>query len=480
MTIGVALLAAGCGDGAVSGSGGGGTGGSAGGTGGTGGAGGTTTSAPSSFGDWHAGWVVSWPSDGADFAIGKLGGDGATVAGTFSGTVTFPGKEATPLGDHDAYVARLDASGKVAWVDILAGTEGVDAWALDVDATGRVLVGGRFTGSVTIGGTTLDSAGAADGFVALLAADGSVLWARTIGSAGGSEDVSGLGFAPDGAAVIAGQLDADVDFGGVILPAAGGGDIYAAKLSGADGAHVWSRVFGDPDVQILFNAAVDPSGDLLLSGVYAGLLDFGVGTLPEGPPDGYGFVAKLDGKDGTATFAHAAGAALGYVTGAPDGFYFAGTLNGTADFGGGGLTTTSDVPCVAAFGPTGDLRWTQVHGDASTKSASAALPSASAGGLAAAWGVAGTIDFGGGPLPSAGKSDVYLPAFPASGGAPRVTTYGGVGTEAPLSISVGADGGALVVGTFDGTLDFGATDSGSGVITSEVGGDVFVAFLAPK
>jgi hypothetical protein len=168
------------------------------------------------------------------------------------------------------------------------------------------------------------------------------------------------------------------------------------------------------------------------------------------------------------------------VTGAPEGFYFSGTLNGTSDFGGGGLTTTSDSPVVASFGPTGDLRWTQVHGDAATTSATTALPGASADGLAAAWGIAGTIDFGTGPLPSAGKTDVVLPAFPATGGPPRTTTYGSAGTEVPQSIALGPNGGALVVGTFDGTLDFGPTDAGSGVLTSQSGGDVFVAFLAPN
>lgn len=36
-----------------------------------------------------------------------------------------------------------------------------------------------------------------------------------------------------------------VDFGGGALTSAGSNDIFAAKLTAADGAHVWSQRFGD-------------------------------------------------------------------------------------------------------------------------------------------------------------------------------------------------------------------------------------------
>lgn len=487
----VALLAAGCGPGETSGSGGGtggatvtssggtaGTGGAS--TGGTAGSGGTTTGTPA-FGDWHAGWIVSWPTTGGDDAIGKLGPGGATVAGTFQGTITFPGKEATaPVGGHDSYVVRIDPTGQIAWSTIFEDTESVWITGVDVDANGRVIAAGRFTGDLTIGAQTMSSVAGIQGFVALLGSDGAPLWARAIGPTSGSTDVWSAGFFPDGAVWIAGEHNQAFDIDGVTIPAAGSGDLYVAKLAAADGKLVWSRGLGGTDVEFLFNAASDPAGDLLLSGVYAGDLDFGTGTLPPGPADGYGFLAKLSGADGTATFAREVGAALGYVTGAPDGFYFAGTLNGTADFGGGELSTSNDLPVVAAYGPTGDFRWTGMYGDAETVAPAAALPDASTGGLAAAWAVSGAFDFGEGPVSILGGEDVFLGAFPADESSPRIHHLGGAGVQSPHSVSLGKDGGALVVGHFNGTFSPGPVDSGDASVTSQGVTDAFVLFLAPN
>ncbi len=494
LVFSAALLATGCDPGGTSGSAGGGTGGvtatSSGGSssggkagsGGTAGSGGSTTGS-SAFGDWHSGWILSWPTTGGDDAIGKLGPSGATVAGTFQGTLTLPGKQATTAiaNGHEGYVVQIDKTGQIVWSSIFEGTESVWVTAVDVDANGRVIAAGRFQGDLTIGGQTMSAPGATlRAFVALLDSDGSSLWTRAFGPTPGGTGVWSAGFAPDGAVWIAGEHNQPFDIDGVTVPAAGSGDVFAAKLAAADGKRVWSQGFGGTDVEFLFNAAVDPVGDLLLSGVYAGDTAFGTVTLPPGPVDGYGYLVKLSGADGTATFAREIGSALGYVTGAPDGFYFSGTLNGAADFGGGEVTTPGDLPVAAAYGPTGDLRWTAAYGDAETITPSAALPDASAGGLAAAWAVYGAFDFGDGPVSILGGEDVLLGALPTDGSPPRLHHFGDTGIQAPHSVSLGKDGGALVVGRYTGTFSPGPVDSGSASVTSQGVTDAFVLYLAPN
>lgn len=476
----------GCGDGETVSTSSGGAGGVAT-TGGVGGSGGSSTttggtgavagSGGVASGDWQTTWAQAWSSDGIDDAMGKVDAQGNVVlAGAFSGTITFPGQPAlTAAVDHDGYVVKLAPDGKVLWVHALAGTEGVDPWSLDTDAQGHVVVAGRFSGSMDAGGATLDSAGLADAFVLQLDEGGALMWAQRFGSATGNEDVSGVGYAPDGQILLAGQFETDIDVGGPTLVSSGSSDLYAARLA-ATGEHLWSRAFGDSDVQLVFNAAVDPTGDLLISGVYAGTMDFGLGALPPAGPDGLGFVARLDGKTGDAEVSRSVGDALGYVTGAPDGFYFAGTLRGSADFGGGVLETgTVDLPVVARYDAAGAHVWSQVHGDTATLKASIALPAADAGGLVAGWALQGNIDFGDGALVSAGDDDIALAAFAPAAGSAHGQRLGAAGKESPRSIALGPSGQLLVVGVFAAT-----TDLGSGPLTAQPGGDVFVALLAPK
>lgn len=492
------LLVTACGPGASSSSGGGGaggtttsttagTGGATGGTGGsnTGGTAGTggTTTETSSFGDWHVGWIASVPTTEGDTAVGALGPGGPAIASIFQGTVTFPDKQATaPAAGREGYVARYDKSGQYLWSTIFEATDSVYLLSVDVDASDRVVTAGYFRGDLTVGGQKLTSSpNFFLGFVALLDSDGSLLWVRQIGDVTASFTVESAAFAPDGSVIASGEFDATFDLDGTQLQTIAAPDLFVAKLAAADGKRIWSRALGGTDIEFVFNASVDPAGDVLLSGVYAGDIDFGTGSLPTGPADGYGFIVKLSGADGKATFAREVGAALGYVAGAPDGFYYAGILNGAADFGGGEISTTTYLPVVAAYGPTGDFRWNNQYGEADTLVASTALPDASAGGLAAAFPVAISFDFadGNGPVSILGGEDVFLDAVPSDNAPPRLHHFGNNNAQSPHSVSLGQDGSALIVGHFGGTFTVSPVDQGSGTVTSTGLTDTFLLYLVP-
>lgn len=503
IAIGAAVtstLLAGCGPEGTSGTGGGGTGGTmstggqtTGGTMSTGGAstGGQTTGGAggsggaSAFGDWRSSWVASWPSTlGDDASIGELGPNGATVAGWFQGTITFPDRQATaPNGGREGYVVQIGPTGQIQWSLILESTYSVWVSALGVADDGKIVVAGRFQESLTVGGQTYPaSQGVVRAFVTLLDADAKVLWTRTFGGDPGGTGVFGAGFAPDGAVWIAGEYSNGFDLDGTTLSMAGSGDVFAAKLAAADGKAAWIRGYGGTDVELLFNASMGSTGDIFLSGVYAGDTVFDNLSLPTGPADGLGYLVKLSGADGTATFARDVGAALGYVTASPDGFYFAGTLDGTADFGGGDVTTPADLPVVAAYTPNGDLRWSRVYGDADALAPSIALPDASSAGVAAGWSITGTFDFGdpNGPETIMGGADILLGAVPPDNASSRIRHYGQSNIQSPNSISLGKDGGALVVGYFSGDFDVGPVDSGSSSLASTGTTDTFVLYLAPN
>jgi hypothetical protein len=86
----------------------------------------------------------------------------------------------------------------------------------------------------------------------------------------------------------------------------------------------------------------------------------------------------------------------------------------------------------------------------------------------------GSIDLGcgTGPLSATGNQDVYVIQYDTSGGCTWDAHLGGTDVATPLGVAVDAAGKVYVVGSFDGTVDFGG-----GAVTSAGGQDAFVVAL---
>jgi hypothetical protein len=82
----------------------------------------------------------------------------------------------------------------------------------------------------------------------------------------------------------------------------------------------------------------------------------------------------------------------------------------------------------------------------------------------------GTLDLGGGPLVSAGGTDIFIARLDASGHHVWSRRFGDAADQSALGVAVDAQGGVLVTGSFTGTVDFGG-----GPLVSVGGTDVLVA-----
>ena len=80
------------------------------------------------------------------------------------------------------------------------------------------------------------------------------------------------------------------------------------------------------------------------------------------------------------------------------------------------------------------------------------------------------MDFGGGPLTSAGGMDLFLAKYTASGTHLWSLRLGGGGDEIVRCIALDSNGDIFVGGSFSGT-----TDLGGGALTSAGGADIFLA-----
>lgn len=92
--------------------------------------------------------------------------------------------------------------------------------------------------------------------------------------------------------MVAGVFEGNADVGGSMLVSAGGRGAYVAKFDGA-GNVLWSKRFGGPGNEYGRGIAVDGAGDVIVSGQFMDVVDFGGGPLGANGRES-GFLLKLD------------------------------------------------------------------------------------------------------------------------------------------------------------------------------------------
>jgi hypothetical protein len=342
-----------------------------------------------------------------------------------------------------------------------------------------VVVGQFGPQAVDFGGGAITGAGSQDVFVAKYSAAGTHLWSRGFGGTGGDVAYSVAIDKNSGDVVVTGSFQNTVTFGGGPLTSAGQGDIFIAKYSGATGAHLWSKRFGSIMADQGTDVAVDSSGNIVLTGLFTGAVDFGTGPLaPVYDTVGNVFVAKFSAS-GTALWAknfaeNGAGNANGLAIDASGNIVVVGSFQGNIDFGGGWLVSANGYfeAFVAKFSPAGVYQWAKSFGYAYNSEEADAVTTDSSGNVVVAGTFPVTINFGGGTLTAVSGNEVFLVSFSAAG-AHRWSKSFGVSPGyygTPYGLAVDASDNVIMTGSFEGTANFGG-----GSLTTGLFSDIFVA-----
>lgn len=386
-------------------SGGGASGGGAGGSWSTAGSAGSSTAGD---GSWARG--IEGTGDRYLVALAPAAGAsaGAVALGFFDGTVDLGGGPLSNQGSFASsepqwaiFVSKVDEKGGHVWSKRFGGPGVAKPQAIAVDAKGNVFLAGGFTDTLSFGEFTLTSAGGTDVFVAALDSTGAPLWASRFGN-GADQIANAIGVDAKGDVSIAGVLAGSIDFGTGGLDSKGDDDVFVAKFKG-DGTPVFAKRFGEAGAQRAFALAVDVAGNLVLSGTFAGGLDFGGGGLGNGGGRDL-FVAKL-AIDGSHLWSRSYGAASDQIGRAiatsPTGrIAVVGELAGELDFGPPiGDATAKETPLPASSGAAGAGGAAGAAGAAGGAGASGAAGAAtggaagaSVGGAAGAGGTAPAVD----------------------------------------------------------------------------------------
>ncbi|MFN0246884.1 MAG: hypothetical protein ACKV2T_08240 [Kofleriaceae bacterium] len=169
------------------------------------------------------------------------------IAGTFQATADLQGAqlpifdERSPL--PDAFVAELDANGTRVWSQVFGGTLQDAVAGVTIDAAGKVVVAATSTGEIHVGGLDFITHGAGDGVVSWWNPDGSPHHATLVGG----PDFDGLRaiVAAGRSVVVGGFYSGAVTLGERTQTAGGGDDAFLAAYDPA-GRVVDTWIVGGP------------------------------------------------------------------------------------------------------------------------------------------------------------------------------------------------------------------------------------------
>ncbi|NUO50783.1 MAG: hypothetical protein HOV80_18175 [Polyangiaceae bacterium] len=449
-----------------------------GGEGGEGGAGGSTFCAPGAEQPCYTG-----PSGTEGVGICQSGiaiclEDGSGF-GSCEGEV-LPARETCMVAaDEDCDGSAPNCAGSHLWSKSFGDVADDQGEGVASDPAGNVLVAGSFETSVDFGGgplTNTPSTGP-DVFVAKLDPDGNHIFSKQFGEASGD---FAYFYVIDAATDSAGNLFerrkfvGTLDCGGGPLTSAGIGDIFVAKLD-PDGNHVFSKRFGNAQGQAATSVAIDAAGDVVVVGSFYGTIDFGGGPIANaGNMDA--FLVKLD-ADGNHILSKSFGDASDQTgtdvsVDSAGNILITGSFGGSIDFGGGALLSAGGYDVyVAKLDTDGNHVLSQRFGNAREQYARHVLTDA-AGNVILAGVFMGTMDFGGGPIASAGSFEGYVAKLDPAGNHVSSRRYGGLGEVYSQGLAVDPSDNVLLAGYYELVVDFGG-----GPHTTEGDNDVFVAKL---
>lgn len=225
------------------------------------------------------------------------------ITGKYGSTVNFGGTSLTSLGGSDAVVMKLNPNGTPASIiNSYGGGHDESGNSIVVDGSGNIIITGDFSGSVTIGGTTILPVGSMDVFVLKLNSIGTPIWTKTIGGTGNDY---GRSITVDNMSNIytTGQIfmTNTAYFVGNLYPTAitGADHMYVLKLD-PNGLKTWLNITYGHDLLVPNSIVNDPCGDVYVIGDFNSSFDMNYSPLTNILTNGSTdiFIQKLESENG--------------------------------------------------------------------------------------------------------------------------------------------------------------------------------------
>ncbi|MBI4703542.1 MAG: hypothetical protein HY744_20720 [Deltaproteobacteria bacterium] len=398
----------------------------------------------------------------------------AVVAGIFTGTINFGGGPLSSAGSWDMYLVKFDGGGNHLWSQRFGAGADDYFYQITIDSQDNVIATGYFQGTVNFGGGPLTSAGVHDIAVAKFDKNGTHVWSQRFGGASYDYVYDVETDSADGV-VITGHFQSTVNFGGGPLVSAGDYDAFLVKLD-KNGTHVWSQRFGDNQRQDGYGVDVDAQDNIALTGYFMGTIDLGGGPLISSSNYNI-FLAKYDPKGNhlwSKRYNPTDGRAYNVKFDSGGNLVPSGIFSGTINFGGGPINSSGGWDgFLAKLDKNAGHLWSKKFGDGSDQYVNRLAIDAQDNVVSAGY-FQGSINFGGGPLNSAGSNDIYLAKLDKDGAYVWAKYFGDANNNWAEDVAVTSTGRIVACGSFNGTVNFGGSN-----LVNQGAYSMWVAAFAP-
>jgi Beta-propeller repeat len=396
-----------------------------------------------------------------DIAVDKQGS--ILIVGYYEGTATFGTKKVPGYGSDDIFVAKVSPAGKVVWVKTFGTSNEERVEAVAVDASGNVLIAGRFTNNLSFDTIPITTSNGQDLFVAKLSPAGKVTWARNAGASGG-DYAWDLAVDSAGNAYVVGSTNVSSSSGtatfGTLTYNTTSKDGFVAKLDPA-GTFKWVHQLGGNSEDSAWAVAAETAGNVFVTGTFMSTAQIGTSFLSSaGGIDAY--VAKVSGAGAFSWVTHIAGMGTDQAYGAavgPKGPVISGFMKNSTKFGT--LTVTPKGTCdayVALMDTSGKFTGVSTGKSSSTSSCAAMAVSVDGAGKIYAGGFFNkTLTLGTHTVTiSGGSPNPWVARLDASTAWDWATAAGGAQSYA-YAVANSPSGHVYLAGYFKNTVSFGKT-----------------------
>lgn len=427
-------------------------------------------------GGWD--WAVSAGGTSTDFskdltcdASGNI-----YVTGYFYGTCYFGNQSVTAVGNSDVFIAKLSSSGEWLWVRAGLGSGFNRGNSVVCDNSGYCYVGGSFESTISFGNLNLSSSGLRDIFVAKISPAGNWIWAVKAGG-GGQEEALGLKYNTSNYFLgVTGYYSSNPTFGQTVLTGMGGRDIFVARLD-TNGSWNWAKSAASSGAEESRSIALDGAGNAVITGFYTTSVSFG-GIVLQAATGKDVYVAKIDKSGNWIWAVNATGTgdqeaqAIGLDNGGNA--YLTGLFYTEIKFANIELTALADRNLfVARISSSGSWNWGKTAtGNSSIDGMGISVSSNGTSFLSGSF--YDNAIFATTTLNTHGESDLFTARISGSGTWAWASSNGAVtGLVTGEGVCIDSTGNSIFTGSFYGTIRFG-----SDTLVSNGSGDIYIAKLS--
>ncbi len=338
-------------------------------------------------------------------------------------------------------------AGHLLWIDQYGGNENEGAPVVDGHPDGRIVVAGTFTNEIFFNSTKYFGTDQQNSYIVGIDAANNMGPVKVF--PGPAQQLQAVAIGPTGEVAIAGSFRGGaLDLGGGALSAGDDPDLFVALFDWQLNP-IWSRDFGDEDDQIA-NAVGFADGHVVSCGSFQG--DLG-GQLVATDDSWDAYVVMQDASNGNwakhKQFAGPSFQGCAALAVNPAGYIFlAGTFGDTVDFGDGHVLSAVGVQKSYVVKLDFELNtiWANGYGLSGTSIMQdiALTPS---GEVVVVGTYDGEIDFGGNKFTTSGSKDVFVARLESGGGHLTSLSIGGPGDDASGGVTVDSEGNIIVSGS---------------------------------